>query len=467
MGQTGMSLHGLRPPLLRLKRTRKRGEDVEGHPQLQAEIEANGCLFCRVSAQAEATFFHWFVLELAGTGEMTDRLLRARGFCLKHARQLVHGASVGLLTAVYLPLVQAAAHELVEVAGGGTPGSRGVHVSCPACESLTTSLRYWAGLVERAIRSDSARWQERFLDRQALCIYHYALIRSGVGALSQAWLDKVILEGLHSETVWPLQPTPDEFCMPPSLSTPLLKRLPSREGRGWSNAWEELRTRLRADSCPVCQWLGGAAEDYLAWLREAVAHEPTSQWLQAGQLCWAHVHAWIAKTTSEASLRWRQELASWWLAQYQAAKNRQQGLSAGRRQARQGQGSLRSVIGVEESACGLCHYLGVRQEEALGLLASMLFDPRIWPVYSRSHGLCLRHLRVLLPRLSSSERLELATVHRRRLEVMAWTLERYLRLDSWSRRHEAMTYEADAWALALRTYQGELWTFEPYPRFPQ
>jgi len=130
-------------------------------------------------------------------------------------------------------------------------------------------------------------------------------------------------------------------------------------------------------------------------------------------------------------------------------------------------GRLRAAIGADESSCGLCHYLATRQQEAFSLLAYALFDPKIRPIYARSHGLCLKHLFMLLPRLSSAERSELILVHRRRFAVMAWTLERYLILDSWNRRYESITYEAEGWQVALRAYQGELWAFEPYPRFPQ
>ncbi|MCL6562665.1 MAG: hypothetical protein K6U87_06630 [Firmicutes bacterium] len=397
---------------------------------------------------------------------MTERLLRAQGFCPKHTRQLIPNASPGLLSAVYLPLLQSAAQDLRAIATGGRNGSSSsAWERCPACESVVTSLRYWSGLVEGCFQNEPRRWLERFADQQALCVYHYALVYSAVAPATQEHLDGLLLKGLQEPTAWPLQPAIDDFCVPTHLPDHRFDR--AEAGRRWGDAWEELQARLNADTCPVCQWLAESAHDYLAWLHRAVADQPPSQWLQASQLCWSHVHAWLKGISAEVAWRWRTELASWWLVQYQAAKRRQPGRTIHGRDASPGGGRLRAALGVDESTCALCHHLATRLAEGLQLLASALPDPMIWPVYSHSKGLCLRHLRMLLPRLSPADRTQLLAVHQRRVEVIAWTLERLLRLDSWNRRHEPITYEKDGWQLALRTYQGELWAFEPYPRFPQ
>lgn len=437
----------------------------DGQPQLQAETESGGCVFCRVSAQAESTFFHWFVLELAGTGEMTERLVRAQGFCLKHTRQLIPNASPGLLTAVYLPLLQTAAQELRAIAAGAQRDWSDRRARCPACDSVMTSLRYWSGLVDGGFQTEPQRWLERFADRQALCLYHYGLVHSVLAPATQERLDGLLLQGLREPTVWPLQLAIDDFCLPTCLADRQVAQ--SEAGREWNDAWEELRARLSAGSCPVCQWLADSARDYLGWLNRAVAGEAPSQWLQASQLCWSHVHPWLKEATAEVASRWRTELAAWWLAQYQAAERRQPTRAFGRRHASTGRGRLRAALGVDESTCGLCHYLATRLDEGLQLLASALADPKIWPLYAHGQGLCLRHLRMLLPRLSAADRAQVLALHQRRVEVMAWTLERFLRLDGWSRRYEAITYEKEGWRVPLRAYQGELWTFEPYPRFPQ
>jgi hypothetical protein len=220
---------------------------------------------------------------------------------------------------------------------------------------------------------------------------------------------------------------------------------------------QRLGEALALENCPIC--LGGGLMEirYLTWLGEEGRDRPRHLVSDGVHLCASHLHDLfqVDPEMGDRMGRLTRDRATWLLERFQdpVETSRRRGLPAlrtgGRSAWKVAHGALGHLL-----ECSLCAAKATSEQRTLKLLLAALSDRSFRFTYSRSHGLCMRHL----PSMASKGTTSLPhRVFSARLRVLAWELDEAGRKSSWSNRHERKGDETTAWFRAPGLLDG--WVF--------
>jgi hypothetical protein len=213
-------------------------------------------------------------------------------------------------------------------------------------------------------------------------------------------------------------------------------------------AYYNLLDQARKPGCPLCGQVLASLKAYLdSYLYESVtAPEVWDRLTAAGGYCAAHNRQLEAFSDGLAvSLFYRH------LLRRDLKLLAQAGPGLGQRLL----GRLRRAP--KPAFCPACLHQAEAEAQALRLLAQALEEPEFWAAWKArpgrpGEGLCLPHLRAVLP-LLGARKAELLALEQGRLEALALEMDEYVRKSDHA-CSEKMGAEGDAWRRALQAYRG-------------
>lgn len=222
-----------------------------------------------------------------------------------------------------------------------------------------------------------------------------------------------------------------------------------------ARAYHELLEALSQEGCPICRLGQRVAERYLDGLLYENVNDPGVRESLRTARGFCHRHAWALTAVRGCSLGvailYRDVLHTVIeeLARVGGEEKRLRGWSLTANTERGG-GRL-----APQGACPAC----VQQEEMERIYLQELLrrqdDPRLWPAFAASGGLCLPHLRQALSQTEDDrQRLELLNTQRTIWERLQHDLDEFIRKNDYRFRHEGFGVEADSWLRALAAISG-------------
>lgn len=167
------------------------------HDFLEA-LDEEGCPICRLALRSVVRWLHTLSYECVNDVPTRDRLRAARGFCPRHAWQLITEARNPFGAGIIYHDITGATCELLASSGGG--GGRGLggllgnrgrglppagrlapQVECPACEEQRLAEeRYLTVCLEQM---GNQQFRARYEQSEGICLPHLrqALARNGQG----------------------------------------------------------------------------------------------------------------------------------------------------------------------------------------------------------------------------------------------------------------------------------------------
>ena len=429
-------------------------------PTAQAEalraLETPGCAACHAGALAERRFVSAFEAELYTEPIVLQELRQSLGFCPRHSRLLLRRVEAS--TVLRGPYAHVVSTVITQLGSGVTPGATR---PCPACASRVGAEEGANWFIMRTL--DTAAVSDAYRTGGGFCLPH------AVKALSDArpvpgrivvdtMLERLQGSGVGVQLLYRLAGRDPEAGVRRTLRARLesvAKRLDSR--LPGEPVTQRLTKALGLDGCPVCLEAGLMEVRYLTWLGEEGRNRPRHLVSDGVHLCASHLHD-LLLADSEMGDRMgslTRDRATWLLERFQdqVETSRHRGLlvlRTGRRSAwKVAHGALGHLL-----ECSLCTAKATSEQRTLKLLLAALSDRSFRFNYSRSHGLCLRHL----PAMASKDTSGLPyRVLSARLRVLAWELDEAGRKSSWSNRHERNGDETTAWFRAPGLLDG--WVF--------
>jgi predicted GTPase len=244
----------------------------------------------------------------------------------------------------------------------------------------------------------------------------------------------------------PLETLPEE----PETLTPLVSasaRPSARSPRGLpdaESATPDLGRDLQTRDCPVCDYLSQLAFGFFAHYQYALARDEGTQDEFAELLGFCALHTWQLEAVSSpvgASIG------------FAKLSERVSRLLAARAKAPlAGHGPVKLVRDSPE--CHVCRLLREKEREYLQRLADFVKTPDGHSAYSRSQGVCLRHLGLWLPLLSGADERFVLEEASRRFEQISEEMQSFSLKTEALRRHLRNTDEGDAWLRAITHLAG-------------
>ncbi len=436
-----------------------------------------GCPICARLAADERDYFFWLLYENYSEPEVLDQFRSSLGFCATHAgwlaTQTTRTDSVAYLHSHILQ------HALQVIGPGKKTGlrrsGRGLVAprACPACVSQSASASSFAWFLVKALEEHDGL--KLYGQPGLLCMSHLGLVARVAEPRVLERILHVQLSALQSaarslgnesQAAERERPAPVEGALvmvagAPALGTRLdvTPREPSAPPR---NPLEDFARLLpKTDSCPVCAEMWRARLEWIGWLdraadneekyRDLLARCPAHLWVCADQGK-IRLRAWTARNALEAATA-KIQLA------YDAGwrkRSREKGpesLWSRLLRRNEGTGLAREILGRPER-CPLCTRISVAEEVALNLLCGLLAFRKHRDAFEEGHGLCVRHLVGVLPKVSDERKKYLLQVESARLSCLLWELEEGWRKRSWNYRAETQGEEQRAWRRSLFRISG-------------
>jgi hypothetical protein len=391
-----------------------------------AFLAGDGCPACHLAAESEERWVKYYVVQGNTEPEVFQAIRAALGPCGRHRRRLVaarNGADVYASTAVFL------AREALKRAGTGH-----VPAQCPPCEREAWAEEHAVDTLLRTLHRPAVA--DRLGAAQGFCLPHLLQVLSRRLAPETA----IRLAGLGCSALG----------RPPGPA--LLARLCGRDDDAPARA--EL---LRAATLPprgesIHDWLLAvfAMGECPSCLAERAAVHGALTWVGAGaeqeswelRLCPDHL-ATLAALDPAAADKASAGLAAEWtsaLARYIEALTALRGIGARILRRTPLEAAREKLLGVR--ACRACDVRRTAGERMLALIEAALRDRSLSEAYTRSHGLCWRHLAGAGPTTRQGVAGETLQA---RLALLGWELEEAQRKRSWFARWETAGGEAVSW----------------------
>ena len=436
--------------------------------QVREALDQGGCPVCRLSLGSVAGHLDSLAYESVNDPSLRDRLRSSRGFCPRHAWQLLGVGSGPFSVAIIYADVLAEVTRILEPGrrqiratdGRGTSGLElatrlAPQQPCPACRILAESRdRYLSTLVEHMPEHDFAT---AYRSSQGLCLPHLEraisqtpnidvrqiLIETAVHTLEKAPASQGIAYGGAI-----LQP--DEFLSGAGGSLMECRQHPTL----WSSTRrDERRAAVReqihqvaGEGCPLCKEAEGSDDEPAGW--------PLS--VEAGNLCNLH----LRRALTKAQLR----------DVFRLVEGKRLGLigrlSEGSHLPARKRGAVGDLLEVahrwlsrpRSPSDEVCCEGGAREVEMQSAQAAAFAEAQTSPehrdAFLKSSGLCFTHLLLALSYASPEGASVLANVEAAKLRHLVSELNEYIRKQDYRFAREPWGDEASSPWRAIRKMAG-------------
>jgi hypothetical protein len=400
-----------------------------------AFLAGDGCPACALAAESEQRWVKYFIAAGNREPEPFQALRAALGPCGRHLRKLLAARNGSDVFAAVAPFIAREARKRAGTSWGPE--------LCPGCEREAWAERHAIDVLLRTMHRPAVG--ERLDAVRGFCLPHLlqALERDLAPAAA------IRLAGLGCSALG--RPAGPELLArlcgrdDDGAARAELLRASVLPARGASlHAWT--RAVLEADDCPSCLAERSAVRGALGWVAAGDKHESWEL-----RFCPRHL-ATLAALDPPSADRVAVTMAGEWssaLARHVEALTGLRGFVAGRLRRGQRREALDKLLGGR--ACRACDVQRTAAERAGALVEAALHDRTLVEAYSRSHGLCFRHLASQTSAARHGAALERLQA---RLVLVGWELDEAQRKRSWSARWEPAGAEAGAWR-QLPTILGE------------
>jgi tRNA U34 5-carboxymethylaminomethyl modifying GTPase MnmE/TrmE len=174
----------------------------------------------------------------------------------------------------------------------------------------------------------------------------------------------------------------------PAVAVPTVSPPQTEVERGTSATEQpDLRHSLRAWGCPVCNHLMEAAFEFYRAFQYSLSADEQTQRAFADQLGFCPLHTWQL-----AAIASPQGLSLGYPKLLERLSDTLSGLLDGLSQSA---GSVAALVRTPKD-CQVCELLRSEEQEHISRLSHLLAEPAGREAYARGHGVCLRHLALLL-----------------------------------------------------------------------
>jgi len=198
---------------------------------------------------------------------------------------------------------------------------------------------------------------------------------------------------------------------------------------------------LQQHNCPVCNHMEQIVFDILLKWQYALTVDEKTQREYAAELGFCAVHTWQLATMSSrrgislGHQKLLEHLAEELLRSIDATINISEGIEA---------------LVKDSAGCRICHLLKNMEETYVHHLATILEQDEARDIYARSHGVCLRHLSLLVSSLTSQKIVRfLLSETAKHLKETAEDMQRYVLKHETLQRHLISQDERYAYLRAL------------------
>lgn len=443
--------------------------------ELLAALAALRCLGCRATHEATRRYFFWYLAEQYGEPNSLQQLATRGGFCLLHTRLFLAHAPHSTVACVYQYLIADALRSTTAWVG---PRSR--QLVCPVCAAVQQHVHYWISVINAT--DEGARLRKSWQESGGLCWAHYREMAPHL-ALAPLELCTEVQRANQANQHAPL--TGDGF-LPADRWTEHVALGSWDEGTRWS--WSPSLTHLQAllttDICPCCYQMGRAVKIYFAWIiQEMQAPERQNDGSRVYDWCWRHALSFLAQSDADSAKRWtaRAEIdgqvplgmfaeslgyrprvgwgARWGDAWRQPPEH--PGLFAHLADTtRRARVSWAQIVqhnwdrAFPSRPCPVCVYQDTVARRWGELLGIALGDPETRRQYAEHAGLCVPHMRCVLPWCRAPDQAFLLDHQKTRLAVLHWELQEILRKQDWNRRYDPQGPEQGAGVRAAHQFSG-------------
>lgn len=415
--------------------------------ELERLLNDPGCPACAYAAEAERSFFSWFVIETSTAVEVQARLRASLGMCPPHSRVLVDEIGEGpVLTRVTRQGLAGAGERL-----DGEPTSR-----CPACDAGASVSEHFYEMLIDGLR-DPANAQS-YREHPGMCMPHVLEVAASAEPSILRLVCERLLASLHDrrESELALLAGGDRDA---SSRARWRDRLP--EDPIGASTIDALCARFAIETCPVCLSRGQMDRSYVRWLVQHSREHDHSVARDPGELCSLHLQDLHLADPDVGAEAMRRKRASR-VGRLSLLLQRLDELSPPRRGRQGPDDRLRRPLEEFTRAphCPACQAGEAIEHRQLELTGASLALDAVRDRYERGHGLCFRHaMRLREPHPAQVARRHLGA----RLAVLAWEVDEAARKCAWASRHELPGPEQDAWLRALAQIDGRVFEGAPAP----
>ena len=414
--------------------------------ELERLLKDPGCPACVYVAEAERSFFSWFVIETSTAIEVQARLRASLGMCPAHSRLLVEEIGEGPVLTRVMRQALAGARERLD----GEPPGR-----CPACDARASASKRVCQMLIDGLHDPANAHSYR--EHGGMCLPH---VLEAVASAEQSVM-RLVCERLLTSLE---DPQDAGLALLAGIDRDAPRRARWRdqlpEDPAGASTIDALCARLAIPTCSVCLSRGHMGRSYVRWLVERSREHDHSVARDPGELCSIHLHdLHLADPDAGAEAMQRKRASR--VGKLTVLLERLDGLSPPRR-GRRGSDD-RSQRPLEEfrsaSHCPACHASDAIEHSQLELTGASLALTAVRDRYERGHGLCFRHAMQLRGAHADIARRHLDA----RVGVVAWEIDETARKYAWASRHELPGPEQDAWLRGLVQVDGRVFEGAPAP----
>ncbi|HTX90059.1 MAG TPA: DUF6062 family protein [Anaerolineales bacterium] len=207
----------------------------------------------------------------------------------------------------------------------------------------------------------------------------------------------------------------------------------------------EIRQACGKPGCPVCTLVQRAGARYIEGIYGECILDPDVRQKLADSLGFCYGHTWLA-----IDLKLTEALGHAIL--FQSLVNRAGKILADGEKA---PGQQLAAALEPELGCPACRIEAETTERVTDSLAHALKDQDFVNAYQASNGLCLPHLKLLLPKLDQKRQSSLLTHQRARMESLKNELGEFIRKNDFRFREERIGAEGDSYKRAADLLAGK------------
>ena len=500
---------------------------------VMAKMKEPRCWICAQAIDEVERDFFWFTNEQYYEPGVVDKLRLAHGFCPTHTRHFLQTGANSVITSVFSYLTWYVIKQLNAACDVLSQKASKLHCrelcleaaealrprgTCPMCVCLRTGEQINIHAITYTLALTDVR--DTYEKSPGLCLPHFRQVANQAEWDTVSFLTVDMRDRLHAKVS--LQRSTTALLEQAvgldrarshrrSALSRELKQPPYGKERGtqsyieigkpdrlWSPTFEQLLTQLAEPGCPVCSACDQGVQQYLHWLAQQMAAQPSisDSWESNFHVCPSHLWALYTAGYDQAAILIGKHTIQEWLTRLNkltlglssrpserllerllerlrrglllwcGANKFESGLDSERPQSRRTKvaavlespqhrlDALRSVA-FRTDLCQACAHVRTTTRQRLDLILRVLEDPVGRKAYHAGSGLCLRHC-IEAANLAEvpAALIELLSAQIARLRVVEWELEEASRKMSWSVRYEPKGPESDTWRRAAQQFCG-------------